>query len=315
VSSNVAYSYLDIGQSGAQVLAGQDDATASINIGFAFKFYGQTYTSLCVSDNGLIAFGGCNKDFANLDFTSQTPPAAQNLPEIAPFWDDLTFNFPGSGAVAYQVLGAAPNRQLVLQWQNVYGVGTPSPLNFQVVLKETVNTILFQYKNVVPGVPAVDKGAGATVGIRAVDGQSNGNRAQYSYNAPTLKDQMAVLFTPPVTASATELLPPAIAVSKSGLAWNRLNNTYSGSVTVKNTGASPIHRPITLLLTNLPAGVRLLNATGTFPGSGSIPAGPYITASGSGDLAPGSTVVVPVVFAGATSSAISYTVKVYTGPF
>jgi hypothetical protein len=315
VSSQAPYSYLDISQSGSQILAGLDDATATINIGFPLKFYGQTYTSLCVSDNGLIAFGGCNEDFANLDFTSQAPPAGKNLPMIAPFWDDLSFAMPGAGAVIYQVLGAAPSRQLVLQWSNVFGLGTPSPLNFQVVLKETANTILFQYKGVDPGVAAVDKGAGATVGIRGIDGHTNGNRAQFSYNAATLRNSMAILFTPPATATATELKSPTILISRSGMTFNRFNNTYSGTITIKNNSAAPIARPITLLLTGLPAGVTVTNAAGIFPGAGAIPAGPYLRAPGSGNLAPGATVSTPVTFAGAAGPTISYTVRVYTGPF
>lgn len=40
--------------------AGADDDKALVGIGFSFSFYGRAYTSVCISSNGLLSFGGCN---------------------------------------------------------------------------------------------------------------------------------------------------------------------------------------------------------------------------------------------------------------
>jgi hypothetical protein len=195
----VPYSYINIAASGASVLAGYDDSAATLALPFPFSFYGVTHSSLCVSTNGLIAFGGCvPSDFTNLDLTVQSP--AGNRPLIAPFWMDLTFSQAGAGSIVYQTLGAAPNRQFVVQWNNAAALNTTGLLNFQVILSED-GRILFQYQNVESGSAAVNRGASATVAIRGASGHSNGYRTQWSYRAPVLKNGLAIQFTSSLTVS------------------------------------------------------------------------------------------------------------------
>jgi len=197
------YSFVDIAASGVGVLAGADDDTAIVNLGFAFQFYGQTYTSVCLSTNGLVSFGGCNKAFANQDLTSSSPPG--NLPTVASFWSDLTFAAPGAGAIHYQTLGVAPNRRFVAQWTNAYPLNAPEGITFQAIFFESTNRILFQYKDVNAGAGfPVSLGGRATVGIRDVNGQANGRRVQWSYNAPVLKNGLALEFAP-VGGTAVDL--------------------------------------------------------------------------------------------------------------
>jgi len=189
------YSFVDIASSGVGVLAGADDDQAIVNIGFAFQFYGQSYASVCLSTNGLISFGGCNMAFANQDLTASSPPG--NLPTVAPFWSDLTFSEAGSGAIHYQMLGTAPNRRFVVQWTNAYPINAPEGITFQAILFESGNQILFQYRDVSAGAGfPVSLGGRATVGIRDINGQANGRRLQWSYNAPVLRSGMALEFAP-----------------------------------------------------------------------------------------------------------------------
>ncbi|MEK7404195.1 MAG: hypothetical protein AAB225_03730 [Acidobacteriota bacterium] len=189
------YSFVDIASTGVGVLAGADDDKAIVNIGFAFQFYGQSYTSLCLSTNGLISFGGCNIAFANQDLTASSPPG--NFPTVAPLWSDLSFAARGSGAIHYQTLGAAPNRQFVVQWTNAFPINAPEGVTFQAIFFESSSRILFQYKDVNAGAGSpVSLGGRATVAIRDASGQANGRRIQWSYNVPVLKDGMALEFLP-----------------------------------------------------------------------------------------------------------------------
>lgn len=190
----VPYSYADISATGTAVLANTDDGGATLSLPFPFRFYGVNYASVCVSTNGLMSFNACvPNDFTSLDLTVQSP--AGDSPLIAPYWMDLTFAVPGAGSVVYQTLGAAPNRRFVVQWNNALALNTPGAVNFQVILVETTNHILFQYQNVQMGSTAVSMGASATAGIRDHGGNQNGRRLQWSYRVPVLANSEAILFT------------------------------------------------------------------------------------------------------------------------
>ncbi len=90
---------------------------------------------------------------------------------IAPFWDDLS---PGaSGRVYWVVRGAAPQRELMIEWRNFehYGLRPGSgTVTFQLVLFEGNTNALFNYADVMFGVPAFDHGASARIGIQSTAG-------------------------------------------------------------------------------------------------------------------------------------------------
>jgi hypothetical protein len=79
----------------------------------------------------------------------------------------------------------------------------------------------------------------------------------------------------------TALPPSQVATTASGLAYSRVSQTFNGTVTVKNIGASVITGPIQVVFFGLPANVTLVNATGNLSGT------PYLTVPGAATLAPG----------------------------
>src|SRR5262249_20360357 len=85
-TSAVAPTFEDISSTGTVIagLTNQDDTSITIPIGMPFSLYGSSYTTVGVSSNGLLTFGGTDTTFTNADLT--TSPA---LAAIAPFWDDL----------------------------------------------------------------------------------------------------------------------------------------------------------------------------------------------------------------------------------
>jgi hypothetical protein len=222
-NDRATFSFADISGSGsASILAGADDDQVQLSLGFTFNFYGQSYTSVCVNSNGFLTLGNCNAalaaaNFANQDLASVAPQG--NLPMIAAYWTDLTFAAPGAGAVFYQTSGPVGARRFIVQWNQAYPQNGASGVTFQAILSEGSNQILVQYANTVAGVNGFDQGAGATVGIRDASGQTNGRNLEWSYNAPVIPSQTAIVFLPP---SATYLLqtsanPPAAgSVTPSG---------------------------------------------------------------------------------------------------
>lgn len=307
-SSSVPFSYIDVSGTGTSVLANTDDGTATLALPFGFRFYGTTYTSLCVSSNGLIVFGGCpTDDMTTRDLTAQPTPA--NLPVIAPFWMDLTFAVPGAGSVFYQTLGNVGSRQFVVQWNNVHALNGADSLNFEVLLQENTNTVLFQYNKVDSGDANVNLGAGATVGIAGPNAVSTGYRYQWSRNVAVISDNEAILFTPPPAAAPVDV-SASVSVTTSAFTYNRLTQMYSGTITITNNSSQPLQRPLTIVLTNLTAGVTAQGATGT------VAAGPYYSVSGTGTtLGVGQNATVAVQFSDPSNAKIAFVVKTYSGSF
>jgi hypothetical protein len=196
------YSFVDVsgGTGGASILAGIDDGTATLTLPFSFQFYGQGYNLVCVSSNGAMYFvtsdAACTglNDFANTDLSVVGPP--RDHPAVLPLWSDLTFQVAGADAVYYQALGSTPNRRFVVQWNNAYPQGSQNPVTFQVILSEGSNAVLFQYKNVTLGAGNhANNGAESTVGIRNREGVTTKQQVAWSFGAPVLADNTALLFS------------------------------------------------------------------------------------------------------------------------
>jgi hypothetical protein len=113
--------------------------------------------------------------------------------------------------------------------------------------------------------------------------------------------------TTTVTAAIT--IPAAqVSITASGLAYSRVSQTFNGTITVKNIGATTIAGPFEILFTALPSGVTLANATGTIGGV------PYLTLPGA-SLAPGQSATVSVQLRNPGNVQINLTPVIYSGGF
>lgn len=200
-TDGTVYSFVDIaGANGAaSILAGTDDGMAVLALPFAFGFYGVNYTQVCVSSNGALYFiasaAACNgfTDFANTDLTSTTVPG--DLAAALPYWSDLSFQVSGAGAVYYQTIGAAGSRRFVIQWERAFPQDSSNPVTFQIVLSEGSGQILFQYKQADLGSSASSRGGQATVGIRNAGAPPNQQDIGWSFNAPVIANESAIMFS------------------------------------------------------------------------------------------------------------------------
>lgn len=139
--NTASYSWVDT-SGGSTVSMRDDDWTGPFNIGFTFNFYGQNYTSFYIDSNGYLGFDDTqlNSYYAN----AMLPDPARPNDLIAPFWDD--FNPDNGGTIRYQTFGSAPNRYLVVEWNQVPLYYSPSDQQmFQAILYEGSNDIKFQY--------------------------------------------------------------------------------------------------------------------------------------------------------------------------
>jgi subtilisin family serine protease len=189
VLTNVCYMYdivpfdwQEISGTGTLLPLGCDDCYTPLPAAFDFNFYGIDRSQVWVSANGALYF----EDRA-LTWVNGPLPTASAGTLIAPFWDDLWWP-----NVYYEVRGTAPNRVLILEWQNAqHYPSSPGGVTFEALLYEATGEMVFQYLDTSFSNSSYDGGASATVGI-----QGDGTQAvQYSYNSPSLYDGLAIRFS------------------------------------------------------------------------------------------------------------------------
>lgn len=211
---------------------GHDDGSVGpINLGFNFKFYENSYPQIYISTNGILTFGGGGTFARNDSIPVDTTP--NDL--IAPFWDDLAVGTPfNAGQVYYKLMGSAPNRSFVVQWNAVTRrVGVDGLLTFQAILLEN-GDIKFQYQTL------DGETNEATVGIEDADGIDG---LLYTYNSSSgLTSDKAILFQRPAAGPRVKFLSTyqgAFAIAgKSSFKVELRNTGESGSDTFDLTSLS-----------------------------------------------------------------------------
>jgi hypothetical protein len=178
------YDWQDISFTGTSVILDDDDYFFPINLPFNFNFYGADYSGIAVASNGTVYF-----EDANLGLLNTTIPAS-NIYDvhtyIAAYWDDLD---PSSGgSIFYEIIGDAPKRSLIIQWDQVPRFGTSDTVTIQVKLQEDSNNILVQYLD-----PSDQAGIGATEGIQG--DVSTG--VLYGFDAAVLAPELAICYVYP----------------------------------------------------------------------------------------------------------------------
>lgn len=213
--------FIDIRATGTP-LALADDTAVGITLPFDFAFYGSSSNLLSIGNNGTIVFGTLD-GFTN-SFNTPLPDAfaaSMGGALILPFWDDFG---DASGGVYWEVLGDAPTRRVVVQWERPHFLQDQGePAAFEAILGED-GSIAFQYANAAlgdPDFPEWDGGGSATIGLQDATA-TIGN--QYSFDTPVLASPDAIewLATDPqlfdAQASvhldvAPALLPPTVALT------------------------------------------------------------------------------------------------------
>ena len=154
-----------------------DDASyGPFNIGFNFTFYENSYTQFFVNSNGMVLFGAGSSSGAEVPIPTTAAP--NNF--IAAFWDDLVVD--ATGKILYTTIGAAPNRKLIIQYNNMGFYSMPPYMgSFTVILYETSNIIRVQNRLIVDNTSTRAHGESAAIGIENSDGSTG---IQYAYHNP-----------------------------------------------------------------------------------------------------------------------------------
>jgi RHS repeat-associated protein/uncharacterized repeat protein (TIGR01451 family) len=98
-----------------------------------------------------------------------------------------------------------------------------------------------------------------------------------------------------------------VRASESGLVYNRATQVFGGTITLTNTGSTALTGEIEILLTGLPSGVTLANATG-YTADGT----PYITINlAGGTLAAGQSISIAVLFSNPNKISFEYGITIF----
>ncbi len=157
-------------------LPNDDGSSSRLNLPFTINFFGSSYSTFWVNNNGNITFGG--------PVGSYTPNAfpVSGQPMIAPFWADVDTR--GTGAV----FTASPNANtLVATWHNVgyYGAHTDKVNDFQLTLLNRSDTgagnfdIEFRYRQLEWTTGDASGGSGGLGGTPAQAGYDAGNNTHF----------------------------------------------------------------------------------------------------------------------------------------
>jgi serine protease len=188
-----------------------DFCSATIESPFPIRFAGAEpgLTTLHVISKGLLSFNPPGF----FGFENQPLPTLAANTIVAPFWDDL---FPvAGGSVQFAVLGAAPSRQLVVEYHDVPHFPGIGAATFQVVFFENSPNIRFNYADVQFGNPSFDNGASQTVGVQVMPGIAQ----QFSFNTPSLSSGMSLLWAmgaPFAAAGPDQVVLPLADVALDG---------------------------------------------------------------------------------------------------
>jgi hypothetical protein len=201
-AASIPYNFDDLTAAGINanlILDGSDDDAVVIPLPFSFVFYGKAYDSLSITTNGTLTFVAPDTDFTPVDINTTSPH--DDRPMILPFWHDWDFVVEPHDQVYYAIFGSAPNRRLVIQWQQADDRNSPTAtdtVTFEAKIFEGSNNIEFHYQDATVSDDASDtNGKNSTVGIRDSGAQTNHRVLQWLFNQPNLSDLSAIRFTAP----------------------------------------------------------------------------------------------------------------------
>lgn len=256
--------FIDVAAIGTPLHIG-NEAIVGVELPFAFGFYGNAATHLCVSSDGFAVFDLSPCPTYSY-YASQTLPTAYMLGSaFMPLWEELVV---GSGEVYAATLGTAPNRRFVIEWYDRPPYAATDGFTFELILDESSGLVSFEYQDLSTDPAEWGNGALATIGL-----QASGNLAdQFSYFSASVTGGMGIEWTPTspqsfsANASASVVAGGAVMSIAPTAVRRTIPNSSSTSIplTIGNAGTAPLNWS----LSETPPQARSLPASG---GNGPIP--------------------------------------------
>ncbi len=167
----------DVGCTNNVLPANDDGSTDEVSLPFAVNFFGKTYSTLWVNNNGNVTFTGPLGDYTPYEINASTPPI------IAPFFADVDTRGSGSGLTTYGVTTFAGRTAFCVNWRDVgyYDSHTDKTNDFQLLLVDRSDLApgdfdaVFNYNRIAFETGDASDGKGGAGGQSAGAGFSNGD--------------------------------------------------------------------------------------------------------------------------------------------
>ncbi|MFT5862934.1 MAG: hypothetical protein ACI828_001587 [Flavobacteriales bacterium] len=182
-----AFVPIDISVVGTTFNLSDEQVSSALPIGFAFDFYNTDFTSFFVSANGFMTFTSPGNAYC---CSGQSIPSTGGLNNYIAFaWGDLN---PGAGGtLRYATVGSAPNRVLVLEFNEVPFYGTSNLVTSQVHLFEGDSRVEIHSEAIPASGPVtqgIENAAGdsgiATPGRNSQSFSTNNDAVAFYYGVP-----------------------------------------------------------------------------------------------------------------------------------
>lgn len=219
---------------------GADDEgiSAALPVGFDFDFYCNSFNTFYIHTNGFITFNALGAGAGFLP--GATLPSAGD-PEniIALGWEDLDVS--NGGSINYYVIGTAPNRQLVVNFNAIENWLGGTSVTSQAILNESDNSIEIHITSNTLGISTIGiENGNGTLGhyhssLNATQGQASGPITNLAYRFSPKVFGPFYTWTPSATLSANNVVSPIAtptATTTYSVAVEDGICTYSDSTTV-----------------------------------------------------------------------------------
>jgi len=180
--------------------AADDLSFDAVPIGFTFRYDGVDYTSVSISTNGYIRFGSTTLPGDYLPISSSNAAMSNTVCPLGRH--NVNRTSAPTGNLRSQTTGSPGSQLFIVQWKSfrAFGTGSASVLNFQAVLEEGTNRVIFRYGGSTPGTTA---GGTAEVGLKGATNADFLNLTNTVWNN----------VTPNLGSSATDTMPVGISSS------------------------------------------------------------------------------------------------------
>jgi hypothetical protein len=149
--------FIDISTTGILQTFTTTSQAFSMQLPFPLLYQGQLQNNISLTNTGAVTFNAVTF-FTN----SNSAITSSTVNGLYTHWDALQFT---GGAVYTQIIGTAPNRQFIVQWNSPLVLNATDKVNVQLVIDEASQEIYYVYDDVNVGNVTFDNGASATIGV------------------------------------------------------------------------------------------------------------------------------------------------------
>ena len=265
-----------------------DSNVYPVTLPFGFNLNGIPQSSINVSSNGFITFG------ATAPATSNTTPLSNTATydgAVSAFGKDLSsfFSVGGkSGSISWETTGTAPNREVVIQWDNFRTNSSTSitsvfAFSFQIRLQETTNIIRIVYNSGSFLVGSTAVSSTAQIGLRgtantdfntrlnsstveffnSTAGTANSSSQSYSTSnaVPGMPGAgLTYIWTPPTCFPPSGITVNSSSSNSASLSWTASVSTPGGYDIYYSTDNTPPISSTAPMVTNSPGTTATINS-------------------------------------------------------